>query len=222
MSRIEDYVGAVMGHVPRAYAERGQIELDLRSHLLDLVEAGESEEAAVARMGPPEDVARGYLADLPLEYASRLRRSGAFLVDMALGVVVLTPLLLLLHRLLLGADVPWDPVPTVAVFVFLAAIGLAAPVMGLLYFLPMEAVYGRTLGKWLLGMCVVRDSGTRMRWGAAFLRRIPFYFDIFWLDAIFALFTQKRQRAFDLVAGTVVVRCDRQARTPRAGAALAA
>ncbi len=40
----------------------------------------------------------------------------------------------------------------------------------------------------------------------AFLRRLPFYFEIWPVDALFIPFTEKRQRAFDIVARTIVVR----------------
>lgn len=39
----------------------------------------------------------------------------------------------------------------------------------------------------------------------AFLRRLSFYFDFIVLDALFIPFTAKRQRAFDIIARTVVI-----------------
>ena len=42
----------------------------------------------------------------------------------------------------------------------------------------------------------------------AIVRRIPFFLEFFWIDAIVAIFTERKQRAFDLVAGTIVVHCD--------------
>jgi len=39
----------------------------------------------------------------------------------------------------------------------------------------------------------------------AVVRRIPFLFDIWPIDAAFLLFTARRQRAFDLAADTIVI-----------------
>ena len=38
------------------------------------------------------------------------------------------------------------------------------------------------------------------------LRRLSFYFNILPVDALFIFFTAKKQRAFDIVARTIVVR----------------
>ena len=68
-----------------------------------------------------------------------------------------------------------------------------------------EHLWGQTLGKWLTGIAVVRETGERVGFGAAVLRRLPLLFNFFLLDAAFAPFTEKKQRAFDMVAKTVVV-----------------
>jgi uncharacterized RDD family membrane protein YckC len=52
---------------------------------------------------------------------------------------------------------------------------------------------------------VVREDGSRAGWVAAIIRRIPFFMNFFPIDALFVFFTERRQRAFDKVAGTVVI-----------------
>lgn len=96
--------------------------------------------------------------------------------------------------------------------IFSMMIGLtliSALVLSIVYFPLAEAIWGTTVGKRIMGLCVVAQNGTRVTWGKAIVRRIPFYFEFFWLDALFALIGQRRQRAFDRVAGTWVVRCPR-------------
>ncbi len=56
-----------------------------------------------------------------------------------------------------------------------------------------------------MGLYVVAQDGTRLSLGRVLVRRVPFVFEFFWLDALVALFTRRRQRAFDLVAGSLVV-----------------
>ena len=41
--------------------------------------------------------------------------------------------------------------------------------------------------------------------GAAFLRRLSFYFDILFIDAVFMFFNERKQRAFDKLADTMVI-----------------
>lgn len=77
---------------------------------------------------------------------------------------------------------------------------------------------GRTLGKKLFGIKVVREDGDQCKYGPAFVRNIPAFVTIipfvggfFYLLAILAGFiamaiSDNRQRIFDRLAGTVVVR----------------
>ena len=73
------------------------------------------------------------------------------------------------------------------------------------YFPVLEWRFGQTLGKYLLGIYVVGEDGLRPSLPATIVRRIPFFLEFFWVDAIVAFFTERNQRAFDLVARTVVV-----------------
>jgi uncharacterized RDD family membrane protein YckC len=58
----------------------------------------------------------------------------------------------------------------------------------------------------LLGLRVLREDGLPINYMEAFLRRISYYFEVLPVDALFIPFTSKRQRAFDIVARTIVVR----------------
>lgn len=213
MSTVETYVDRVMGHVPRALPERSRIELEVRAHLTESLEAGRSEAEAVNHMGPPEEVARSFLAEVEMPLAGLGRRAAAFLIDMTLGLAVLAPAVLLplaagpgLEALAAmgpageAADVAQLLWPAIFVVLLLTTI-----VGSFLYFPVLEHLYGQTLGKWLLGIAVVRESGLRVGLLPAVVRRLPLFFEFFWLDALFAPFSEKRQRAFDMVAKTVVV-----------------
>lgn len=216
MTAAEEYVQAVLRHVPYTSAERNRIAGDLQAHFAECVEAGESEAGAARRMGPPAEVAARFLADVPLEYAPVTYRLGAYIVDVGL---VLVPLFFglawLAHRepglfarsgnLRIGADLS----------VLLSMVGPAV-LLWLLYFPVLESRFDQTLGKRLFGIAVVKTSGTRVGFGAAVVRRLPHHFEFAWLDALFAPFTTRRQRAFDMVANTIVVRGPHRASPGRA------
>jgi uncharacterized RDD family membrane protein YckC len=198
----EEYIRNVVDRLPRAWSGRGRIGADLRLHLAELVEETSSEGKAVERMGPPERVAAELLAQIPLVPTSLARRFAAFLIDMIVMVVPFLPLFSLAAH---WQNVHGDGISPERPIALAAAIllGLAA----IAYFPVLEALFGQTIGKRLVGTCVVRDDGSRVGWGAAILRRLPFFMNLFALDAVFVFFTRRRQRAFDKVAGTVVIGC---------------
>jgi uncharacterized RDD family membrane protein YckC len=74
-----------------------------------------------------------------------------------------------------------------------------------------EYYAGKTAGKWLTGLRVVRESGARIGLGQAFVRQLSLVFQVFVFDCLFALFTEKRQRACELLSKTRVVRAERAA-----------
>jgi uncharacterized RDD family membrane protein YckC len=88
----------------------------------------------------------------------------------------------------------------------LVSTGLAALGLGICYFPLLEARFGKTIGKHLLAIRVVREAGTPISLGQAFLRRLSFYFEMLLADALFIPFTPARQRALDMLARTAVVR----------------
>lgn len=192
---IERYVEDVLDHLPPAVPGLHRVGLDLTAHLREAAEDSGSPEEAVREMGTPEEVAAGYAEGLDLEPASLGDRSGAFLVDAGLGAALST--LVFAINLDLSSD------SGLVVAIVLATIFAA---LSLLYFPVFEAWYGQTLGKRLFGLCVAREDGRRAELWRTVVRRLPLFFEIFWLDALFAPFTEKRQRAFDIVASTVVVR----------------
>ena len=69
-----------------------------------------------------------------------------------------------------------------------------------------EARYSRTPGKKMLGLYVVRESGARISFGQAMVRQLPAFLNILFIDALFALFTERHQRAFELLSRTRTVR----------------
>jgi uncharacterized RDD family membrane protein YckC len=162
------------------------------------------------------------VSDVPLTSAPLPRRLSAFLLDVVLGL----PLVLgVFFGSLWLASLTVPDWPTgmgalwlgsmrdliamsgwVVLALLLGGIAASALLLSIVYFPLAEAIWGTTVGKHALGLCVVAENGTRVTWGKALLRRIPFYFEFFFLDAVFAVFTKRRQRAFDLVARTVVVR----------------
>ena len=61
----ERFIQDVLNHIPPG-PQRKRIEMDLRAHLADRVEHGQTIEEAIRQFGDPAELADSYLASVPL------------------------------------------------------------------------------------------------------------------------------------------------------------
>jgi len=148
--------------------------------------------------------------------APHLRRLAAKFVDVSIPIafivtVTATVVLGMPERAQIG---PFgDPIA------MLAALSVLLVSISYGFFLALaESRTGQTWGKRLFGRRVVTESGTRIGLGRALVRQLPIFLQVVWIDALFALFTDRRQRAFEMLTKTRVV----DARDPRQGEHLSA
>jgi uncharacterized RDD family membrane protein YckC len=140
------------------------------------------------------------------EFASLFRRFLAHAVD-----VLITTLPIVLYSLnALGEGFPGpDPFRALALYFFLF---MGWIVWTFLYFSLFEGIWGKTPGKKLLGIEVLREDFSRCTLGAGFLRTLLRVVDSWFYYLVGAVAmgaTLKWQRLGDLAAGTVVVRYKR-------------
>ena len=121
-------------------------------------------------------------------------------IDVAVNVVVLVLLAMLLLRVVEESD----PAFAATVVVLLS--------MGVLIVLPAVVetlTRGRSLGKWAMGLRVVRDDGAPIRSRQAVARALVGFGEIYLLfgalSAPFVLATDRGKRLGDMLAGTYVV-----------------
>ncbi len=212
MNEIERYVQSVIHRIAPGMPGSARFESDLRTHLEERLQTGESESEAVSRMGGSEEVARGFLDSAQLELAKPNERLGGFLFEVGLGDAALAAFAVL-AAWWLTPRMTVDPPLTLEALA--AAAVIVSVLAAILYFPLFETLFGQTAGKRVFGIVVAKDTGERAGAGAAIVRRIPFFFDIWPFDAAFLLFTARRQRAFDLAAKTIVIRAEgRRTRRP--------
>ncbi len=194
------YITSVLDNLPRDPRMREQIALELRSHITERVAQGEQEADVLRRLGDARDLAESYLSAVPLVAGSFMARAVAKLVDVALAVLA--------GAMVLGAGVlaAWAA-DTPQALPFAAAEAVIFGVLAfLVYTVATEARAGATLGKRLMGLQVVRESGGPISVGQAFVRQLPWLLQVFWIDVLFVLFTDRSQRAFEVLSKTRVVR----------------
>ena len=204
MTTADDYINNVLSCLPRATPEREKIALELRSHIQERLDNGQPVDAVLRQLGDPARLAESYLTAVPLEPASFLSRAVAKVIDVTLVVAIVVPALLLVWR--------YVPEPVIA-FAWLAVV-LGGSLGFCVYTIAAEYWMGQTLGKRIAGIQVVRESGAPIGLGQAIVRLLPVAFQFYWVDVLFALFTDRKQRAFELLSKTRVVRT-----TPAAGRA---
>lgn len=218
MSRLEHYMRDVRLHLSASGRDKDRFISDLRDQMQEMTDSGLTEQQVIEKLGPPREVAADFMQTRPLVYANIFQRFFAFILDAALSTMFIFPGLFLAMIIPLGLADPqvfwsfnWDHVYAPALhingfeLILLMFAGLMAFGIAVLYFPIMEYMFGWTLGKRVFGIRVLNEDGTPIKLGAAFVRRLSYYFDILALDSIFILFTNTKQRAFDRVARTVVV-----------------
>lgn len=214
----EQYIERVVALLPHHARDKAAITEDIRAHITELREHGATEDEAIERLGTPYEVAAAF-ADTSsvdvvgdtldrlihdwqggraLQYATVSQRVAAFLIDLML------PVLALIIMLIISRFTPdiWEG--GAALFLFMLSYGLISLAFGLFYFPLLEWRWGQTIGKRVMHIRVKTVAGEPVPLLAAFVRRIPLFMQFFPFDAAFALFTERRQRAFDIVARTVV------------------
>jgi uncharacterized RDD family membrane protein YckC len=190
----ETYVSRVLDALPRATPQREQIAMELRGHIAEKRAAGLPETHVLQQLGDPIALAESYLSAVPLVAASFGRRAAAKLIDVLTCAVMIAP----------AAWLAWQVQPEFAPWITPVLIILGTWLFAV-YVVLAESRVGQTLGKRLMGIRVVRESGARISIGQSVVRQLPVFLEVFWVDVLFALFTEKSQRAFELLSKTRVV-----------------
>jgi uncharacterized RDD family membrane protein YckC len=197
------YIESVIGQIPPGLPLRDQIAMELRSHIAERMASGQPLDEILKQLGDPGKLAESYLSAVPLKNASILARLVAKIVDAVL-VATMVAIAVGVPTLVLSRQLPPDssrPVLWFGPFVTLVLSMFAF----IAYTIDQEYRRGATVGKRMMGIRVVQESGAKITLGQAALRQLPFFGQFFFIDALFVLFTKKRQRAFEMITKTRAV-----------------
>jgi uncharacterized RDD family membrane protein YckC len=188
VTTTDAYIHQVLERIPQHLPLHGHVSQELRNLFAERLSQGQSVEDTTRQLGDPNTLADSYLAAVPLVPATFMSRVAAKLIDIGLCIAVMIPLTIFSLGVLF------------IVFLFFGS---------LIFWLVSawaESSFGRTPGKKLMGLYVVRESGARISFGQGVVRQLPALLQIFVIDALFALFTERKQRAFELLSRTRTVR----------------
>ncbi len=201
MNADQVYIDRVIAQLPFEPALRTQVEMELRSHIAERVEHGQTVEEALRQLGDPVVLAESYLAAIPLIAGSFWARAAARIIDfcgvLALVIPFLLAVIIIVRR---GGEAVYFMIP-----IGLLVLILVLTILAVIYPVIAEYRYGKTVGKHLMGLRVVRESGARISFGQSVVRQLPMLTQVWWIDMLFALFTDKHQRAFEILSKTRVV-----------------
>lgn len=202
MTTADDYVNRVLDLMPMGMPSRAQIAAELRSHIAERLAHGHSLDDVLGKLGDPAKLADSYLSAEPLTSAAFGERVAAKLIDGLCVFLVIIPLAWLLTRLVPSGD-PWGGFRPI---LFFCATMIGGSISFGIYTMVAEYRNGATIGKRIRGLRVVSESGARISSGQAVVRQLPMFLQMYWVDVMFALFTERSQRAFELLSKTRVVR----------------
>lgn len=201
----EEYLKEFERWVAGPKERKAQLRAELEEHLRAAQAAGDIE--ALKRLGTPREAAQAFSEGHELSLAPLPRRIGAALVDMGVAVAL---------AIAAGGLGSWSAIERasetgdaeVLAAAPVAAVLLATACLWWVVILPvLEWRYGQTLGKRIFGLRVVGESGVAPKFGQVVVRRLTMIFSgpLQLIDWAFMFFTKKHQRAFEIIAKTVVV-----------------
>lgn len=197
MTTADDYVNTVLGMMPPTMPQRTQIAAELRSHIAERLAHGHTIDEVLKQLGDPATLAASYLSAEPLVSAPFGSRVVAKIVDTIGVLAVMCPAAWLVSQMVAPW---WRPL------VWIGFLVVGSSLLFGIYTMASEYRRGQTIGKQLQGIRVVSETGARITLGQAIVRQLPMFLQVYWIDAMFALFTDKSQRAFEMLSKTRVVR----------------
>ncbi len=205
MKPVDRYVADVLNNVFATPEDADRLEADLRAHFAEAEARGEAPSRIIDVMGRPEDVAAAFNAERNVPYATFWQRVVAFIGDCGLLLALFLPPLSVaaLFARLMPEEAASGAAP-IGWVIILCLLVLAMFGIFIFYFPILEARFGKTFGKHLMRIRVVRENGAPISLGQGFVRRLSLFFKLLVPDALFVPFTDRRQRALDIIAKTVV------------------
>lgn len=208
---IDGYIREVSALLPYAEALKTPVLEELKKDVQDAM--GTEKRPPSVVFGSPMEVAKNLSiaqnwGSTPAGWGTRFI---AFIVDIAslLGVFALFFLFQLILVDFQIDEIHWYTMRIPFGFLF---VGIPMVIFILGYFIIIEKTFSTTLGKKLLGLIVVDESGIKISWNQSLIRnftKVPILTSFLPFDLLFGILSEKTRgrklRVLDFVAGTKVI-----------------
>ena len=210
---IDGYIWEVSNLLPYPDEVKGPVLENLKKDVQDAM--GEDRRPPTKVFGTPINVAKNIslAQNWGMNSASWYQRLFAFVIDLSItGAFFL--LFGFISLVIHDFDIDQVKLPLYNMDIPLGFLFAFLPIFGFLlsYFIILEQTYSTTLGKRLLGLTVVDESGIRISWNQSILRnftKVPFLSTFLVIDFFVGILSEKtrgrNQRMLDFVAGTKVI-----------------
>jgi uncharacterized RDD family membrane protein YckC len=221
MKMIEKRANKILKDIDVPESDKNEIMRELISNYVDAstVKAqargasrveGVDVASAFETSSDPEEIASMYMAS----YAKSLKRAGLLsrLFAYAIDTVIVTILTVIIASPIIALRIFTSPAGNIRITIFSEYFYLIIYlnlIVIFIYFVVCEGFFGFTPGKWVLGLKVLRADGNTAGYKEAMLRTIPKLFIVAIVaDAILMVLYhgKDKQRIFDRIAGTIVIR----------------
>ena len=244
VEKVEDFVAKVSILLPYKKQEKEQALQNLLEDIQEAMKETKETDPSIV-FGNPRDVAKDLSRsqDWGTEPAGFFKRTVAFIIDFAIIAIFHPATILALLMVAILLNNRWDEFATeltrmfetifdpsnpilllISLLVWITiclSIGLFPLVSGTCYFVGFEGKFSTTLGKRIMGLKVVDESGTKLSWKQAFVRNLSkigtfLELEFVLFDVLIGVLMQKaeKRRALDLLVETVVVQ---RKKTTRSG-----
>ncbi len=208
---IDGYIKEIGAFLP--YPEKRKIPVleELRKDVQDAM--GSEKRPPSVVFGSPIEVAKNLsiAQDWGTKPAGWGTRGLASIIDFAatLGIFIIFVIAQLVLSDFQIDEIRWHTMEIPFDFLF-----VGIPIVGFMlgYFIVLEKTYSTTIGKRLLGLIVVDESGINITWTQSLIRnftKVPFLTSFLPFDILFGVLSEKtrgrKQRVLDFVAGTKVI-----------------
>ena len=231
-NQIDRYIKEVSRHLPYPKIKKKEALEELRLDIQSAMEDSKSD--LFSTFGDPRDVARDVSLghDWHKKRARWLTRFGAFLIDFFLEVCAIILLLVVGFAVMINTIIPsndlWDlfaewengvftfNTQTFLILVCITILTIISAVILLGYNVVFEYYYGATIGKQILDLAVVDQSGIKITWKQAIIRnlsKIGISEEFLPIDVVLGMILERldpekttNQRGLDILAETIVIK----------------
>ena len=208
---ISSYLREVSELLPYPEGKKAPVLEELRNDVQDAM--GSDKRTPSVVFGSPIEVAKNL--SVATDWGTKLAGWGARLVASTIdfGIMFVMFIIFTIIRVSVS-DTGLDWMKWHSIDIPLSFLLISVPIILfiLTYFIVLEKAYSTTIGKRIMGLSVVDESGVRITWTQSIIRnvtKVPFLGSFLPFDILFGIVSEKtrgrNQRVLDFVAGTNVI-----------------